>query len=341
MIRVAMNGFGRIGRACLRALYDLPAYQARFNVVVINDIAPAEAMYHLFKYDSTHGRNPHAVSLRHEMLMVAGDQIELLHEPELCRLPWADLDIDLVIEASGQFNCVSDLNVHLQRGARKVLVSHPATPDVDATIVYGVNHSSLTGQERIVSSASCTTHCCVPVLAALDKHFGIVHGGITTIHSMMNDQNTTDTYQPNLRGMRAASQSIVPVATKLDRGIERLLPQLQHKLLTSAVRVPVINVTAMDLTLQLSQNANLKQVLAVLAHGQQAELTGILDISYESLVSVDFNHNTHSVIIDATQAFMNDTGLLKMLLWCDNEWGYAHRLLDTASILFNSIKKDE
>ncbi|MBL6734272.1 MAG: erythrose-4-phosphate dehydrogenase [Shewanellaceae bacterium] len=341
MIRVAINGFGRIGRASLRALYDVPAHRAQFKVVAINDIAPAEAMYHLFKYDSTHGRNPHALAWQHETLTIAGDQIELLHEPELSRLPWADLGIDLVIEASGQFNCVAQLKQHLQQGARKVLVSHPATSDVDATIVYGVNHEDLTGQEQIVSSASCTTHCCVPVLAALDKHFGIAHGGLTTIHSMMNDQNTTDSYQSHLRGMRAASQSIVPVATKLARGIERLLPQLQDRLLTSAVRVPVINVTAMDLTLQLNQNVDIHQVLKVLVDSQQAELAGLLDISYESLVSVDFNHNSHSVTVDATQITMNDSGLLKMLLWCDNEWGYAHRLLDTAAALFSASDKEE
>ncbi|SHH78802.1 erythrose-4-phosphate dehydrogenase [Ferrimonas marina] len=328
-LRIAINGFGRIGRSTLRALYEGP-HRDRIQVVAINELATPEAIAHLTQFDTTHGR--FAQSVRHEpgTLWIGEDPIALLHQPDPSQLPWQTLGVDLVLECTGVLKTAADCQAHLQAGAGQVLISHPADAAVDATIVYGINHQTLTGQERIVSNASCTTNCSVPVLNLLHQAFGIERGAITTIHSAMHDQQVIDAYHDDLRRTRAASQSIIPVDTKLARGIERILPVLHDKFEAIAVRVPTTNVTAMDLSLTLTQRVDIASVNALLKQAAAQQLPGILDYTEAPLVSSDFNHDAHSCVVDGTQTRVSDGHLVKLLLWCDNEWGFANRMLDTA-----------
>ena len=333
MIRVAINGFGRIGRSIVRALYQTSSHYP-IKIVAINELAEPEAIRHLLEYDSTHGRFQQKVTLDGDELCIGTDRIALLREQVLERLPWSKLDIDVVFEATGVFKTRTEIDQHIQSGAKKVLVSHPATSDVDATIVYGVNHQKLTGQERIVSNASCTTNCCVPIIDLLDRTFQVERGAMTTIHSFMNDQQVIDSYHSDLRLTRAASQSIIPVQTKLAQGIERILPQLKNKLEAIAVRVPTMNVTAMDVCLTLKKSVDVASVNALLKQAAQQQ-PHIIGFTTEPLVSIDFNHDSRSVIVDGTQTCVSDSHLVKLLLWCDNEWGYANRMLDTVQVMSN------
>ena len=332
MIRVAINGFGRIGRSIVRALYETPHAQ-KIKIVAINELAQPESMKHLLEYDSTHGRFNRSIDLKQGKLCIDQDYIRLLHEERIDQLPWKDLDIDLVFEATGVFKDRQQIEQHIQAGARKVLVSHPATPDVDATIVYGVNHKSLTGQELIVSNASCTTNCCVPIIDLLHHAFEVERGAMTTIHSFMNDQQVIDSYHQDLRLSRAASQSIIPVDTKLAQGVERILPELKNKLEAIAVRVPTMNVTAMDVCLTLKKSVDVQRLNAFLQQAAQ-DHPQIIGFTDKPLVSVDFNYDPRSVVVDGTQTCVSDAHLVKLLLWCDNEWGYANRMLDTAQHMF-------
>ncbi|GAA3526219.1 erythrose-4-phosphate dehydrogenase [Zobellella aerophila] len=329
MIRVAINGYGRIGRSVLRAFYER-GLDKQMKIVAINELAEPDAIAHLTRYDSSHGRFRHEVSLVPSGLEIAGDSIRLCHEPDAARLPWAQLDVDLVLDCTGVLSSRADAELHLQAGARKVLFSHPADADVDATIVYGVNHQLLTGNEVIVSNASCTTNCVVPVIETLHRVFNIKCGNITTIHSAMNDQQVIDAYHSDLRRTRAASQSIIPVDTKLAKGVERILPHFAGKFEAISVRVPTINVTAMDLSVIVENKATVDEVNRVLRQAAEGALKGILDYTEAPLVSVDFNHDPHSSIIDGTQTRVSDANLIKMLMWCDNEWGFANRMLDTS-----------
>lgn len=332
MIRVAINGFGRIGRSVLRALYE-SSHRDDIQIVVVNELAEPQSIQHLLEFDSTHGRFPWPVTLQGDRLLIEQDSILLLHEPEISALPWRDLEIDLVLEATGVYKTREAIAAHLDSGAQKVLVSHPASPDVDATIVYGVNHTQLTGQETVVSNASCTTNCCVPVISLLDAAFEVERGAMTTIHSFMNDQQVIDSYHTNLRLSRAASQSIIPVDTKLAQGVERILPQLKNKMEAISVRVPTVNVTAMDVCLTLKKAVTVDAINQVLEQAAQKN-PQVIGFTMRPLVSIDFNHDPRSVIVDGTQTCVSDSHLVKLLLWCDNEWGYAHRMLDTACVMF-------
>ncbi|TKB53025.1 erythrose-4-phosphate dehydrogenase [Ferrimonas aestuarii] len=327
-LRVAINGFGRIGRSTLRALYE-SGLREQIQIVAINELANPEAIAHLTQFDTTHGRFGQQVSLEDNHLVVGSDTIELLHIPEIEQLPWQRLDVDIVLECTGHFSSREDAQKHLDAGAGKVLFSHPASADVDATIVFGVNESTLTPEHRIVSNASCTTNCSVPVITLLDEQFGIERGAMTTIHSAMHDQQVIDAYHSDLRRTRAASQSIIPVDTKLALGVERILPHLANKLEAIAVRVPTINVTAMDLSLTLSQRVDINAINHCLSQAAGGRYRGIVDYTESPLVSSDFNHDPHSCIIDGTQTRVADGHLVKLLLWCDNEWGFANRMLDT------------
>ncbi len=329
-LRVAINGFGRIGRSTLRALYE-SGWRSRLRVVAINELASAEGIAHLTQYDSTHGRFAEPVRVEGEQLCIGEDRITLLHQAETASLPWEALGVDLVLECSGQLATAEACRDHLAAGAGQVLISHPADDAVDATVVFGVNHQALTGAERIVSNASCTTNCSVPVLSLLHRAFGIERGALTTIHSAMHDQPMLDAYHPDLRRSRAASQSIIPVDTKLARGIERILPALHDKLEAIAVRVPTTNVTAMDLSLTLSQRVDIDGINRLLRQASESgPLAGLLGYTEAPLVSCDFNHDPRSVVVDGTQTRVADGHLVKLLLWCDNEWGFANRMLDTA-----------
>lgn len=333
MIRIAINGFGRIGRNVLRALYET-GRNSHIQVVAINEIADPEGIAHLLKYDTSHGRFSFAVDLNHDTLSVAGDSIQLLHHHRLDNLPWQSLDIDLVLECTGVYNDRADAEIHIARGARKVLFSQPCGPDMDATVIYGINEHELTKADRIVSNGSCTTNCIVPVIQVLDNAFEVLSGTITTIHSSMHDQQVIDAYHSDLRRTRAASQSIIPVDTRLAAGIERILPKFAGKFEAIAVRVPTINVTAMDLSVTLGAQVCIDEVNSAIKLAQSGSLAGILGYTEEPLVSIDFNHDPHSCIVDGTQTRVSHKQLVKTLVWCDNEWGFANRMLDTTMAMF-------
>ncbi|MBU2113130.1 MAG: erythrose-4-phosphate dehydrogenase [Gammaproteobacteria bacterium] len=331
-IRLAINGFGRIGRNILRAIYER-GLQHELQVVAINELADADGVAHLLKYDSSHGRFAFAVSSFNGGISVAGDNIALFAEADPLALPWAELNIDIVLECTGVFHSREHAQWHLSAGAKKVLFSHPADSDIDATIIYGINHHSLTAAMAVVSAGSCTTNCIVPVIQVLDQHFGVESGTITTIHASMHDQQVIDAYHPDLRRSRAASQSIIPVDTKLALGIERILPKFAGRFEAIAVRVPTVNVTAMDLSVTLHQDVSIDAVNQVLQQARIGDLAGILDYTEEPLVSVDFNHDAHSCIVDGSQTRVSHKRLVKCLVWCDNEWGFANRMLDTAGAM--------
>lgn len=328
-IKLAINGFGRIGRNIVRALYE-SGLSDEIKIVAINELADPEAIAHLLKYDTSHGRFSFPVKLGEDTISVAGDTIALFCEENPVELPWQTLDVDVVLECSGVYHSREHAQLHIKAGAKKVLFSHPADNDVDATIVYGINDDELKSEHTIVSNGSCTTNCVVPVIKVLDDAFGIESGAITTIHASMNDQQVIDAYHHDLRRTRAASQSIIPVDTKLARGIDRILPKFEGRFEAIAVRVPTINVTAMDLSVTVNVDVDLKAVNNALKAQAKDRLEGILSYTEEPLVSVDFNHDPHSCIIDGTQTRVSHKRLIKLLVWCDNEWGFANRMLDTA-----------
>ncbi|WP_394205157.1 erythrose-4-phosphate dehydrogenase [Shewanella waksmanii] len=329
MIRVAINGYGRIGRSILRALYE-SGKRDQIQIVAINELANPEAMLHLTQYDTTHGRFQLSTQLNGHTMLVGDDSIELLHQADASQLPWAEMDIDIVYEATGVLNERQACEVHIQAGAKQVLISHPSSSDVDVTIVYGVNDHLLQPQHTVVSNASCTTNCIVPVIEVLDRAFKVKSGAITTIHSAMNDQQVIDAYHDDLRRTRAAGQSIIPVDTKLARGIERILPAMKDKFEAISVRVPTINVTAIDLSVTLEKRVDIDTINQALSGAAAGLYQGVVGYTNAPLVSCDFNHDPRSSIVDGTQTRVSDGHLVKLLLWCDNEWGFANRMLDTS-----------
>ena len=333
--RIAINGFGRIGRSILRALYESTDYPG-LQIVAINDLADIETLAHLTRYDSTHGRFLGMVEVEKASgdLLVNGDRIAVSQTSDLNALPWQGLDVDLVMECSGAFTDRAQAECHLQAGARRVLFSQPAESDVDATLVYGINHEQLSAEARIVSNASCTTNCIVPVLKALDQSFGLLSGVITTIHSAMNDQPVIDSYHnSDLRKTRSAMQSIIPVDTELARGIERILPHLRGRLEAQAIRVPTVNVSAMDLTVSLKRSATAEQINEALKDFANALPPNVLGVSDELLASCDYNHDPRSAVVDSNQTRVAPNNLVKLLVWFDNEWAYANRMPDVAQLM--------
>ncbi|WP_439106446.1 type I glyceraldehyde-3-phosphate dehydrogenase [Congregibacter sp.] len=330
MLRVAINGYGRIGRTLLRALQESPHRDA-VQVVAINELADAPTVAHLTRYDSTHGRFPGTVELLEDRLRINGQEKILLREEDVGKLDWSSIGVDMLLECSGAFSDRITAEQHLRAGVERVLFSQPAEPDVDATVVYGVNHESLSAAHRVVSAASCTTNGIVPVIAALDAAFGIEYGTITTIHSAMNDQPVLDAYHnTDLRKTRAAGQSIIPVDTGLALGVERILPALAGRFTAQALRVPTLNVSAMDLTLVTERDVSVEDVNRALSAAAATGFKGVLGYTEEPLASCDFNRDSRSSIIDACQTRVSGTRLVKVLTWFDNEWGYANRMLDVA-----------
>ncbi len=330
MLRLAINGYGRIGRSVLRALQESPL-KAHMQVVAINELADARTVAHLTRYDSTHGRFPAQMRADGESLWIDGDEITLLHQQQIERLPWRELGIDLVLECTGSFSDRATAEQHLECGAQKVLFSQPAQADVDATIVFGINHQELRADQRIVSAASCTTNGIVPVIQALSDSVGIESGVITTIHSAMNDQPVLDAYHhTDLRKTRAAFNSIIPVDTGLARGVERVLPEMAGRFSAQALRVPTLNVSAMDLTIQTRVDTDVSAVNRLLGDAAQSRFEGVLGYTEEPLASCDFNHDLRSSIVDASQTRVSGSRLVKVLTWFDNEWAYANRMLDVA-----------
>ncbi|UVW35248.1 type I glyceraldehyde-3-phosphate dehydrogenase [SAR92 clade bacterium H455] len=329
MIRIAINGYGRIGRSVLRALYESEARNS-VQVVAINELADSKTIAHLTRYDSTHGRFSGTVSVDENRLQINGDSIAILHQSSIDQLPWAELEVDVVLECSGTFSDRATAEQHITSGAKRVLFSQPAEPTVDATIVYGINQHSLSGDETIISSASCSTNCVVPVIKVLNDQFGVEAGVITTIHSAMNDQPVIDAYHDtDLRKTRAAMQSIIPVDTGLALGIDRLLPELTGRFQAQAMRVPTVNVSVIDLSVILNSKVDSDEINSALEQASLGPLNGVLGYTEEPLASCDFNHDPRSGIVDASQTRVSQEKLVKVLIWFDNEWGYANRMIDT------------
>jgi erythrose-4-phosphate dehydrogenase len=301
------------------------------QVVAINELADARTVLHLTRYDTTHGRFPLPLEGDDNRLWVDGEPVTLLRHAEIAALPWRDLGVDMVLECTGAFSDRATAELHLAQGAARVLFSQPAEADVDATIVFGINHQDLRAEHRIVSSASCTTNGIVPVIQALEDAVGIDSGTITTIHSAMNDQPVLDAYHhTDLRKTRAASQSIIPVDTGLARGVERVLPAMQGRFTAQALRVPTLNVSAMDLTVQTRYDTDGAGINRALHDAAQHSFHGVLGYTEEPLASCDFNHDRRSSIVDASQTRVSGRRLVKVLTWFDNEWAYANRMLDVA-----------
>lgn len=328
-IRIAINGYGRIGRNILRALYE----QNRHNdiqIVAINDLGDTSINAHLTQYDTTHGRFKFPVSVGQDgHLIIDGNEIQVLSERDPAKLPWKALDIDVVLECTGFFATRDKAELHLKAGAKKVLISAPAGNDVDATIVYGINHQALKASDTIVSNASCTTNCLVPLVKPLHDHLKLVSGLMTTVHAYTNDQVLTDVYHTDLRRARAAAHSMIPTKTGAASAIGLVMPELKGKLDGFAIRVPTINVSVVDLSIIVEKQTTVEEVNQILKNASENELKGILAHNSAPLVSVDFNHHPASSIFDSTQTKVIGN-LVKVLSWYDNEWGFSNRMLDTA-----------
>ncbi|MBV0933307.1 type I glyceraldehyde-3-phosphate dehydrogenase [Marinobacterium weihaiense] len=328
--RIAINGYGRIGQGVLRAIYQ-HGLQSELQVVAINELSGLDTLTYLTRYDTTHGRFPGTVENDGEVLLINGDRIRVFSHAEPEQIPWEALDVDLVLECSGAFRTRADAERHLASGARRLLYSHPAQADIDATVVFGFNEHTLAAGHRIASAASCTTNCVVPVLNLLDRHFGIDSGVTTTIHSAMNDQPVIDSYhRSDLRLARSAMQSIIPVDTGLGRGIDRLLPHLAGRFECLHVRVPTINVSLMDLSVNLCRDTDAATVNAMLREAAGNGLEGLLGYTEEPHASMDFNTDPRSTVVDGTQTRVAGGRLLKLLCWFDNEWAFANRMLDVS-----------
>jgi len=327
-MRVAINGFGRIGRCVLRALYESEQHN-NIQVVAINELADCKTVCHLLRFDSTHGRFQGIVELANDRLLVNNDEIQILQQADITKLPWGDIGVDVVLECTGSFDDRATAQLHIDAGAGRVLFSQPAQSDVDSTVVYGINEHLLTRDSSIVSGASCTTNCVTPVIKALHESVGIEYGLITTIHSAMNDQPVIDAYHhTDLRKTRSSGQSIIPVDTGLARGIDRILPELTGRFEAQAMRVPTVNVSAIDLSVQLTSDINAQQINDILKQAANTQFHGVLGYTEELLASCDFNHDHRSGVVDAGQTRVSGKRLAKVLIWFDNEWGYANRLLD-------------
>jgi glyceraldehyde 3-phosphate dehydrogenase/D-erythrose 4-phosphate dehydrogenase len=337
--RVAINGYGRIGQCVLRALYE-NGFRDQLQVVAINELASIETIAHLTRYDSTHGRFHGDVAVQGNDLLMCGDAIRVLRHTDPAELPWREMEIDLVLECSGAFSDRATAERHLQAGAKRLLFSQPAEPDVDRTVVYGINEEDLISSDRIVAAGSCTTNCLVPVIQVLDQAFGIEQGTTTTIHAAMNDQPVIDAYHhQDLRRTRSALHNIVPVDTGLARGIERLLPHMEGKFSSVAMRIPTLNVSAIDMVVNVRTSTSVEAVNNVLKKASKGRLNGILDYTDELLASSDFNHDLHSSIVDGGQTRVTGGTMVKVLCWFDNEWGFANRMLDVSQSWLASIKQ--
>ena len=330
-IRVAINGYGRIGRLILRALYEHDR-QNEITIVAVNDLGDLATNTHLTQYDTTHGPFQGEVANDGEHLMVNGDKILFTRDRDPKNLPWGKLAIDVVLECTGHFATRDKAQVHLDAGAKKVIISAPGGSDVDATIVYGVNHSILKSSDSIISNASCTTNCLAPLVKPLHEQFGIEKGLMNTIHAYTNDQVLLDSTHSDLRRARSATQSMIPTKTGAAKAVGLVMPELDGKLDGFAIRVPTINVSLVDLTLQTQRDTSVEEVNQIMQQAANGELKGVLAVNEAPLVSCDFNHNPASSVFDATQTRVMGN-FVKVLAWYDNEWGFSNRMLDTALAL--------
>lgn len=331
--KIAINGYGRIGRNVLRAFYELNRYH-NFKIVAINDLGDINTNAHLTKYDSVHGRCAADISVQQENLVVNGDKIKVCAVRDPAQLPWDELNIDLVLECTGLFTSKEKSMLHLKSGAKKVLISAPAGNDVK-TIVFGVNENLLTKEDKIISNASCTTNCLAPLVKVLNDEIGVERGLMITVHSYTNDQNLTDSFHKDLHRARAATQSMIPTKTGAAAAVGLVLPELHGKLDGYAVRVPTINVSLLDFTFDAKHSVSLTEVNTVIKQASKGKMKGILGYNEDPLVSIDFNHDAHSSIFDALQTRVIDR-LVKVVAWYDNEWGFSNRMLDLANVFLST-----
>ncbi len=333
-VKVAINGYGRIGRNIMRALYE-SGRTDEISIVAINDLGDANSNAHLTQYDTAHGTFPGTVGVDDGDLMVNGDRIKVYAERDPSKLPWAELGVDVVMECTGFFRSNETAGAHITAGARKVIISAPGQ-NVDNTIVYGVNHDSLRASDNIISNASCTTNCLAPLAKVLTESVGIEHGLMTTIHAYTNDQVLTDVYHSDLRRARSATMSQIPTSTGAAAAVGLVLPELNGKLDGFSMRVPTINVSVVDLTFTASRPTSVEEVNAAVKAAAQGSMKGVLAYNEAPLVSIDFNHNPHSSIFDASLTKVMEGNLVKVLSWYDNEWGFSNRMLDTTLALVNA-----
>jgi glyceraldehyde 3-phosphate dehydrogenase len=331
MIKVAINGFGRIGRMVLRAHYE-GGKKHQLQFVAVNDLGDAQTNAHLLKYDTAHGKFPARVEVKEKTIVVNGDPIQVVAERDPAKLPWRQLGVDVVLECTGLFTSKAKAGAHLQAGARKVIISAPGEKDVDRTVVFGVNHKALKDADTVISNASCTTNCLAPLVKAIDDRIGVVSGLMNTIHSFTNDQVLTDVFHKDLRRARAAGHNMIPTKTGAAAAVGLVLPHLNGKLDGFSIRVPTINVSIVDLTFVAKKPTTVDEVNRAVKQAADGELKGILEYSTEQLVSSDFNHNPASSIFDAGLTRVSEGTLVKVTSWYDNEWGFSNRMLDVAAV---------
>lgn len=334
-IKIGINGYGRIGRNILRALYEGDK-RSEMEIVAVNDLADAKTNAHLTRRDTAHGPFPGTVEVEGDYMIVNGDRIRVLAERDPAKLPWGDLGVDVVFESTGFFASKEKSMAHIKGGAKKVIISAPAGTSVDATIVYGVNHKTLKASDTVISNASCTTNCLAPLVKPLHEKIGVKHGLMTTIHAYTNDQVLTDVFHTDLRRARAAAMSQIPTKTGAAAAVGLVLPELAGRLDGYAMRVPTINVSVVDLTFVAERETSIEEINSIMKEASEGELKGILAYNDEPLVSIDFNHDPASSTYDAGLTKVMEGTLVKVCSWYDNEWGFSNRMLDTAIALVNA-----
>lgn len=333
-VKVAINGYGRIGRNIMRALYE-SGRTDEISIVAINDLGDANSNAHLTQYDTAHGKFPGTVSVDGGDLVVNGDRVRVFAERDPSKLPWAELGVDVVMECTGLFRSSKTAGAHITAGAKKVIISAPGD-SVDNTVVYGVNHDTLKSTDVIISNASCTTNCLAPLAKVLHESVGIEHGLMTTIHAYTNDQVLTDVYHKDLRRARSATMSQIPTKTGAAAAVGLVLPELNGKLDGFSMRVPTINVSVVDLCFTASRPTTVEEVNAAVKAACDGSMKGVMAYNTAPLVSIDFNHNPHSSVFDASLTKVMQGSLVKVLSWYDNEWGFSNRMLDTTLVLVNA-----
>jgi len=334
-IKIGINGYGRIGRNVLRAIHE-SGRAGDFDVVALNDLGDPETNAHLTRYDTAHGKFPGTVEVDGGDIIVNGDRVKVFAERDPAKLPWGELGVDVVFECTGLFRTGATAGKHIEGGAKKVILSAPGGEGVEKTIVYGVNHDTLTADDAIISNASCTTNCLAPLVQPLHEKIGVKHGIMTTIHAYTNDQVLTDVFHKDLRRARSGTMSQIPTSTGAAKAVGLVLPELNGKLDGFSMRVPTINVSAVDLTFVGNRETSVDEINDIIRTASEGSLKGILDYNDEPLVSVDFNHNPASSTYDASLTKVLDGTLIKVISWYDNEWGFSNRMLDTTVALMNA-----
>ena len=334
-IKIGINGYGRIGRNIVRAIHEYGRTD-EFDVVALNDLGDANTNAHLTRYDTAHGKFNGSVEVDGGDIIVNGDRIKVFAERDPAKLPWGELGVDVVFECTGLFRTAETAGKHIAGGAKKVVISAPGGSDIDGTFVYGVNDQDLTAAHNIISNASCTTNCLAPLVKPLHESIGVKHGIMTTIHAYTNDQVLTDVYHSDLRRARSGTMSQIPTSTGAAKAVGLVLPELNGKLDGFSMRVPTINVSAVDLTFVAERDTTVEEINDILRAASEGPLKGILAYNDEPLVSIDFNHDPHSSTYDAGLTKVMEGNLVKVLSWYDNEWGFSNRMLDTTVALVNA-----